>query len=194
MSWMLEMTRSDLSLTGFVQKAQRKHASSTHQDFFSPSLDFTMSASLLTGTGEDWTASRASLLFLERLHLWDKYSCFHFLKNWVATRMVRRLPPPNYILPSLLLHTGDGLQQLTQTESPTDCLVQPCFWEGAISGCKPQCGDLLASSCSLSPQLGIQAASLKATCGVSSSPQTNFLVCVSGFKFSLFIRPSVILI
>ena len=47
------MTRSDLSLTGFVQKAQRKHASSTHQDFFSPSLDFTMSASLLTGTEED---------------------------------------------------------------------------------------------------------------------------------------------
>lgn len=123
MSWMLEMTGSDLSLTGFVQKAQRKHASSTHQDFFYPSLDFTMSASLLTGTGEDWTASRASLLFLERLHLWDKYSCFHFLKNQVATRMVRRLPPPSYVLPSLLLHTGDGLQLLTQTEPPTDCLV-----------------------------------------------------------------------
>ena len=49
---MLEKTELDLSLTGFVQKAQRKHASSTHQDFCSHSLDFTMSASLLTGTGK----------------------------------------------------------------------------------------------------------------------------------------------
>lgn len=103
-------------------------------------------------------------------------------------------PPPNYVLLSLLLHTGDGLQLLTQTESPTDCLVHDPVSGKVLSGRKPQCGDLLASLCSLSPRLGIQAASLRATCRVSSSPHTNFLVCMSGFKFSLFLRTSVILI
>lgn len=120
------MTKSDLSLTGFVQQAQRKHASSTYQDFCSWSLDFTMSASLLTGTGEDWTSSWASVLFLGRLHLWDKYSCFHFLKNRVATPTQLRSPQS--------ASSYWGRPPTINTDRIPHRLLGswPCFWEGAI--------------------------------------------------------------
>lgn len=73
----------------FVQKAQRKNPSSTQKDFV-PNIQifyniFKLSemnrGRLVKKAGGLWIVFRASILFLWRLHLWDKYSYFYFLKE-----------------------------------------------------------------------------------------------------------------
>lgn len=189
---MLEKSESDLSLTEFVQKAQRKHASSTHQDFCSQNLDFTMSASLLTGTG------KTELLLELHFCSWKGSTCESSTAVFISSRTGSH-PIGTGATPTQL-HSPQSASSyrgrppiLTQQRIPQDCVVHDPVSRKVLPGHKPQCGDL-ASSCSLSPRLRIPAASLPAAGGVSSAPHVIFLVCVSGFKFSLFIRTSVILI
>lgn len=80
---------------------------------------------------EDWTASRASLLFLERLHLWEQYSCFHFLKNREPPDWYGGHPHPTTFSPVCFFIPGTA-SNINTTENPPRLRGSwPCFQEGA---------------------------------------------------------------